>query len=554
MGLDQRIVSNVQKMVDQKAPPSDIDGYLKQEGLTPEAFKSAVSEPADQPLYKAAGRAVMSSAGSAVKGLGGIASAALQPRQTLRGLGDIGEGVIAKVPGGKSLLTAGGETPEEIARAEQAANALGQDYKNAYGSYARAKETLATDPFRFLTDLSVGAGAAGKAATASKATKLGNVLEKTSEVTNPLYAPTQGISKGTSYAEQFYGKKPQDLANEKAVNATRDATIKQSLDAGYTIPRSAYNPSATTNVLESVGGKAAIGQETAKTNQANTDILARKYLGLPENTAFSKETIESLLKEKAAPYREASLLPAAQIPSTEGGMVRSTQTKTGAQLVNDIKLARDESRGLWEAYNEPGQVNRTEVLNKANVADAKLDDLESKLEQLAKANNKPDLVDEINKARVELAKVHTIEKAMNPATGEINAMNMKQQFNRNKPLTDEAKVIADFANSFPQLAREGSKVPNPDVSGTKAILAAMSAGGGTGAYFGGGMGAAGGALAAAAPFVVPPTAKAIALSKFLQKLPTYEQSTIKKMMKASPKANPLAAALYEMNNATKEEQ
>lgn len=45
--MDERIRSNVQKMIDQKAPPEHIDGYLQTEGLSREQFKesAAVEEP-----------------------------------------------------------------------------------------------------------------------------------------------------------------------------------------------------------------------------------------------------------------------------------------------------------------------------------------------------------------------------------------------------------------------------------------------------------------------------------------------------------------------------
>lgn len=44
----QRVKRNVEKMISLKAPPSDIDGYLKSEGFTPEQFKSYVATSAVQ--------------------------------------------------------------------------------------------------------------------------------------------------------------------------------------------------------------------------------------------------------------------------------------------------------------------------------------------------------------------------------------------------------------------------------------------------------------------------------------------------------------------------
>jgi hypothetical protein len=45
----ERIQGNVQKMISLQAPPSDIDGYLKTEGLTPEAFRAKVITPKPAP-------------------------------------------------------------------------------------------------------------------------------------------------------------------------------------------------------------------------------------------------------------------------------------------------------------------------------------------------------------------------------------------------------------------------------------------------------------------------------------------------------------------------
>lgn len=324
---------------------------------------------------------------------------------------------------------------------------------------------------------------------------------------------------------------------------------------GYKIPRSAYNPSATSNVLESVGGKASINQEAAKANQIKTDELARKYLSIPEDTAFSEQLIDDLLSARSGPYKEVQKLPMAQMPTSKAGMIGSKQTRNGAEILDELKTTKDISRSNWKAVNNGTAANVNETIKAANEADAKVAKLENELEELATIHNKPELANQLKQSRKELAKIYTVEKAMNPATGEINAGNFKQQYNKNVPLTGEAKIIADFANSFPQLAREGSKVPAPDVSQTKAITSLLggSGGAGVGALMGGPPGAAIGAtMAAATPFVVPPAAKAIALSKFLQKMPTYEQNMVKRMMKASPKANPLAAALYEMNNATQQ--
>lgn len=437
-------------------------------------------------------------------------------------------GGVASIPGVKEGLVALGEKPEAVEQAKVPFQQFVEAKKEQYGSIPRLKHTLATTPEAPVIDLAstllpVKPALAGKVSP-------GNI-----------YA--QALRKGGETIEESTAPA---LAAKKAVNETRDATIKQSLEAGYTIPRSAYNPSMTTSALESIGGKEAIGQESAKRSQIKTDELARKYLGLPENTAFSEALIDDLLKTKAAPYKEAAALPSVRTESTAGGLVKAGQTRSGDVIVKEIKDARDLSRANWRSFNS-GLGKPNEALAAAQEADAQVAKLESELEDLAQRNNKPDLLSELRKSRQELAKIHTIEKAMNPATGEINAANIKQQYNKNVPLTGEAKIIADFANAFPKESRLGSSVPSPDVSKLNAAATAL-AGAGAGSVYG----LPGGLMSAGATYAAPFVARNLALSKMLQKLPSYEQKTIVKMMKAAPNANPLALALYELNNRGEE--
>lgn len=95
-----RIQGNVQKMISQQAPTADIDGYLAQEGMTPDQFKASITSPA------------------------GIASTAqaMAPhtlgQKFVLGVGDIGLGL--------------GETIAHSAdTAFQGADALGSKFKNS---------------------------------------------------------------------------------------------------------------------------------------------------------------------------------------------------------------------------------------------------------------------------------------------------------------------------------------------------------------------------------------------------------------------------------------
>lgn len=518
-----------------------------------EAVIKSQGEVPDRSLFQSGGMAVKNAVPSTIKGVSDIVGSFLTPVKTAQGLGDILTGNLKKVLPEQAVSAINEFNPEGAKRSEMAANAFNQGLGESYSSWPRIKNTLATDPFKFAADLSMVAGGAGVAAKSAKATKLGDTLSKFSGDVNPVGAVTKLLAKGS----EFVGKSAAELNKLKAQNATMDATIKQSLDAGYTIPRSLYNPSALSNTLESVGGKAATLQDAAKRNQAQTNALAKQYLGLPEDVAFSKQVISDLKTTKSGPYKQAEQLPSGVVgQSTTKSMGTGKATtkdivKDGKTLITEINEAREAAQGHW-ADTRTGS-NRNESRRLARAKDAEVSNLESQLETLAQTHNMPDLVQNLRQSRVDLAKINSIDRALNTSTGDVVASELKSQWIKDAPLTGQAKAIAEFGDAFPTISREGSKVPNPEVSQTKAIISYLGGGGGagTGAVLGGPPGAAIGALLGiAGPMTIPPTAKALALSKMLQKQKTYKPGSLQSL----PKANKAALGLYQMNQAQQGEQ
>jgi ribosomal protein L29 len=320
-------------------------------------------------------------------------------------------------------------------------------------------------------------------------------------------------------------KDPAQLTREALVNATKDTSTEEALKAGYTIPRSMYNASFLTDRLESIAGKTATKQQAGAKNQNLTNDFTRKYLGLPEDAPLNPDVLEQLKTAYAAPYREASALPSVQVPTSQSGLVGSKQTRNGAEILDELKTTRDVSRASWKSVNNgTAGKDANETLKAAKLADVKITKLETELENLAKANNQPDLVQRLNEARRNIAKVHTIDKVMNDATGEINAQGLATLQKKGEPLTGEAKQIANFASAYPDLAKPGAKIPAAGVSKSEALASLILGGIGHSAT-----GNVMGTLLAALPLLSHP-ARSLALSKTLQKLPSYEQGIVSKAL------------------------
>ena len=145
---------------------------------------------------------------SAANLAGGLWNAVTNPVETATGVWDLAAGGLRNALPDKFVSAVEGGKPNPSAvRASQTADAVGQFYKQRYGSTEGLKNTLATDPVGAAADLSTVL--AGGAAAAPKASMAARTLNRASQLTNPVNAvklplkaavgiakPTIGLSTG----------------------------------------------------------------------------------------------------------------------------------------------------------------------------------------------------------------------------------------------------------------------------------------------------------------------------------------------------------------------
>jgi hypothetical protein len=311
----------------------------------------------------------------------------------------------------------------------------------------------------------------------------------------------------TKLAEGVAGKLAKSAANKsvlKAQNATRDSSLAAAQDAGYVVPRSLYNPSFLSNRLESVAGKAATKQQAASLNQGVTNSLARQSLGLADDVPLSVSTIEGVRKSAYKPYEEIAKL-----------------SPDAANTLEQLKQARADAKGWFTAYNRSA---RPDDLAKAKEFQQVADTAENTLSQFATSLGKNNLIPDLQKARKTIAKTYTLDRAMNNATGDIDAAVLGRLYNKGSPLSDGLDTAGRFAAQFPQISRASANNPTAGVSKVEAL--AMAGLGLGGAY---GTDSPYGAAAGLLPLLSHP-ARAAALSKMMQKAPNYSQGITQKSL------------------------
>lgn len=289
--------------------------------------------------------------------------------------------------------------------------------------------------------------------------------------------------------ERAAGKQA-DLARQQSQNAVRDETIRMGHEAGYVVPPSAVNqPSFIGGRMESLGGKAALGQEASLRNQEVTNRLAREAASLKPDQPLNLTNMRQARFDLAAPHREiAALNPRA------------------ASDLESLQQARFDSKMAWKEYNRQG--NRAAFADAVKAGD-EVKRLEQSLESYATKAGRADLVQALKDARKGIAQNRQVQDALNRGTGDIEASVIGRALDNGAPLSGPLETIGRYQQAFPQYTREASKVPTPGVGKTELLASALLGGGGFAA--GGPMGT----LAALGPFLSGPARSAL-LSKPVQ--------------------------------------
>lgn len=239
----------------------------------------------------------------------------------------------------------------------------------------------------------------------------------------------------------------------------KSKVLQEVSDEGYKIvPSATSNPSKTQQLMESISGKFKL-QEAAKfENQKVTDKLVRRYLNLTDDAVLDADIMKNVRAKYGKVYAEIDKLPEIQTKTplqnvvTIGGKpVQSFTTKirSGKTILDDIKTARDDLRDYWTSYKRGGANADRKA---AEALELKVESLEDELARLVTEHKKTNLIPKLKEARKEIAKTHLVEKAMNPFTGQVDAVELSRAFGK-KYMDKEALKITKFAKNYKDLAK-----------------------------------------------------------------------------------------------------
>lgn len=288
--------------------------------------------------------------------------------------------------------------------------------------------------------------------------------------------------------------KLQKAAADKARNSVRDATLAEGQAAGYVVPPSYAGQGAKGRMLEMLSGKYKTNQAAGIHNQEVTDRLARQALGIADDAPLTKEVMAEVRRTAAAqgykPIASIGTVPTddafmQSLDSITANFNKAAKSFPGAvddsvsKLVEPLRVQGFDADGAMEMV----QILRDKAddayrvgnsgLGKANKAAAKAieDQIERHLERGGK--DSAAMLKAFRDARTNMAKAHTVEKAIREGGGTVDALKIGSELQRGKPLTGELATIGRFANNY----RDVAGIPKSGAANPSTVVdAAVGAG------------------------------------------------------------------------------
>jgi hypothetical protein len=335
---------------------------------------------------------------------------------------------------------------------------------------------------------------------------------------------------------------------------------REGQDVGYVIPPTQINPSLLNRAMEGTAGKLTTAQNASFKNQIVTNRLANKALGLPEDTVITPEVLGNIRTNAGKAYENLGISGTIKtspkfnqalddIPVYKDAIKAEKDFPTGKknEIVEVIDSLRSPQFDVSSAVSKinvlRGNADKAfasgdKGLGKANKAASEV--LENTIENYLANTKQTDLLNNFRDARQLIAKTYSVEKALNPASGTIDANKLAQQLRAGRPLSGELKQISEFSSAFPTATKTTESMGSlPQISPLD-VGGALIAGGGT--YLSGSGGETPVTLAA---LLARPALRSMALSK-----PVQSRLTNQQIRSLSPETRNLARMLS-LQGATK---
>lgn len=248
---------------------------------------------------------------------------------------------------------------------------------------------------------------------------------------------------------------------------------KDVVQSGYVLPPTQVKPSLANRLIEGIAGKATTAQNASFVNQQVTNKLAAKSLGLPEDAVITPETLQNIRSTAGQAYENLRLSGRLKTsPKFIQALDEIGPYKDAKIAAKDFGDAKDNAvievidslkKPSFDVNSAVSKINtlRTDANKAFKAGDTALyqanrqasEVLENTIENYLANSKQTDLLSKFRDARQTIAKTYSVEDALNPKTGTVDAKKLAAQLKAKKPLTGELKQIGEFGAAFPKAAQ-----------------------------------------------------------------------------------------------------
>lgn len=306
-----------------------------------------------------------------------------------------------------------------------------------------------------------------------------NLLQPTGTGESALKNAALGAGFGAAGygAGKLIGAGINKLAESGAARAAANQGISDAAatarDAGYVIPPTQTNPSLMNRTLEGFAGKLTTGQQASLKNQATTNNLASRALGITQDIPITPDILKGIRSQAGDAYEALRGFGQITADNEYGDALKAITQKYQGAAKDFPDLAKNDIEAIVSSVNKPSfgsdsAVDAIRILrDKADTAFGSGDKVLGKayrstadaMEGLIDRNlqavgdNASGLLGAFRNARQAIAKTYSVEKALNPVNGNVNAQILSNQLKRGAPLSGDLRTIAQAATAFPSATK-----------------------------------------------------------------------------------------------------
>jgi hypothetical protein len=264
----------------------------------------------------------------------------------------------------------------------------------------------------------------------------------------------------------------------QTANAPKFDIARRAAQEGYVVPPADLEPGMLSETVSGLSGKIKTAQVASQRNQDVTNTLVRRALGLPKDAPLTPQTLAGIrsaagdsyeavanlgtvtpsktyaeaLDKAVEPFMaQAKSFPNRKMPQVvDDIMAYKTDAFDARSAVEAIKVLRDDASSAYAANNKTiGKAYK----KAAEALEQALDD------HMVSINAPKDLLSAYRNARQTIAKTYTVEGALNPVTGSVDASKLSAALKKGKPLSGELRQVAEFSTAFPKAAQSLKEAP-----------------------------------------------------------------------------------------------